>query len=198
MPPGQPVHTRIYVAASPQTPVARVTKRRHGPAIGLAVLMVLAGSGTSILISSWGQPQLNVSRNFRNLTLTFESDDHQTTRQLYYGDNPEQLLDAQSLTALPKVGCEISRDASLLRPGVYFMVALPMASYPGAQSYTAREVRRYNIWSQNLYAETAIRRCHASAISTKYQIQNGWTALILDRFLTVRGPLTRVEVLLEP
>ena len=194
MPAGQQVQTRIYVAAAPQAPVARAARTKHGAAIGLTALVVLAGGGASILTSSWGQPHLSVSQNFRNLTLTFESDDHQTTRQLYYGDNPETLFDAQSLTALPKVGCEISRNASNLRPGVYFLVAMPIASYPGEQSYIAREIRRYNIWSQNLYAETAIRRCHASAISTSYQIQNGWTALILDRYKTIRGPLVHVQM----
>lgn len=194
MPAGQPVQTRIYVAAAPLAPAARVARRSRGAVIWLALLVAVGGSGASYLISNWGQPHLNVSRNLRNLTLTFETDDHQTTRVLYYGDNPEQLLDAQSLTALPKVGCEISRSASDLHPGVYFLVALPIASYPGQQSYTAREIRHYDIWSQNLYAETAIRRCHASAISTSYEIQNGWTALILDRYKTVRGPLIKVEM----
>ena len=150
----------------------------------------------AVMISNCGWSQLEISPNFQNLTVTFESSDRQITRQLCYGDNPEQLLDARSLTALPKIGCEISRNASNLQPGVYFLVALPMASYPGEQSYTAREIQHYNIWSQNLHAETAIRRCHASAISTSYQIQNGWTALVLDRTKTIKGPL--VHVLMDP
>lgn len=182
----------MYIPARLPIPVPRVVQTGHAPGVTFGTLTLITLSAASVLTSLWGVPTAEVSGHFRGVSVTFNNPDTQITRVFYAGAQPQQLLEQQSLTALPQRGCDISRNASVLRPGVYVLVALPVNTFPGKQSYTARELRPYRIWSQNLYAETAVRRCHQDHLSTAYRIQNGWTALVVDRYETSAGPYTSV------
>lgn len=91
----------------------------------------------------------------------------------------------------------------LTKPFVTVMILLLLLAYLGALAVsTAHLSQLYALFNAGLPYSVSIGLAVAleavallfSAISTSYQIQNGWTALILDRYKTIRGPLVKVEM----